>query len=199
MTTEFDLLVIGGFYNRARTFVDSFLVGVLKYISHQQFEVYSVGKVSNCTQQRVLLNNTLKSHWHLLSEEQPPMWYHYRQTSAEGRPDVWIEPRHSVILQIKATDLNPSGAFALTMSLHFPRIQIWRNDKPWHECLSLEEYNQLKQNTRGSGIKKIVKRNVSLEDFIGDRAKRRKITPAEKRKLGLLSYEKRFDPNNVSN
>ncbi|XP_061401399.1 DNA ligase 4-like, partial [Musca vetustissima] len=198
LTTEFDLLVIGGFYNRSRTFVESFLVGVLKYISHQQFEVYSVGKVSNCTQQRVLLNNTLKSHWHLLSQEQPPIWYHYRHTSAEGRPDVWIEPRNSVILQIKATDLNPSGAFALNMCLHFPRIQMWRNDKAWHECLSLEEYQQLKSNSNGGGgIKKIVKRNVSLEDFIGNQSKRRKMTPAEKRKLGLLTYEKQFDPSNV--
>uniref|UniRef100_A0A1I8PP02 DNA ligase 4 n=1 Tax=Stomoxys calcitrans TaxID=35570 RepID=A0A1I8PP02_STOCA len=196
LTTEFDLLVIGGFYNRARTFVESFLLGVLKYASSESYEVYSVGKVSNVTQQRVVLNNTLKSHWHLLSEEQPPMWYHYRPKSAEGRPDVWIEPRNSVVLQIKATDLNPSGAFYLNLALHFPRIQAWRNDKSWTECLTLEEYNQLKQNARG-GIKKIVKRQISLEDFIGDRVKRRKLTPAEKRKMGLQSYEKRFDPQSV--
>lgn len=189
---------MGAFFNRTRTFVESFLVGVLKYISMQQYEVYSIGKVSNNTQQRVVLNNTLKPHWHLASEEPPPIWYHYREKSAEGRPDAWIEPRNSVILQIKATDLNPSGAFALPMALHFPRIQAWRNDKLWHECLSLEEYTQLKQNTGGRGaIKKIVRRPVSLEDFTGNAIKRTKMTAAAKRKLGLQSYEKKFDASNI--
>ncbi|XP_037824188.1 DNA ligase 4 [Lucilia sericata] len=197
LTTEFDLLVIGAFFNRTRTFVESFLVGVLKYVSLQQFEVYSIGKVSNNTTQRVVLNNTLKPHWHLATEEPPPLWYHYRETNAEGRPDAWIEPRNSVILQIKATDLNPSGAFALSMALHFPRIQAWRNDKLWHECLSLEEYNQLKQSSGRGAIKKIVKRTVSLEDFTGERVKRRKMTAAEKRNLGLQAYNKKFDPSNV--
>lgn len=191
-------MVIGGFYNRTRTFVESFLLGVLKYVSHQQYEVYSIAKVSNNTTHRIVLNNTLKPHWRLLNQEPPPLWYHYKQTNADGRPDVWIEPRNSIILQIKATDLNPSGAFYTTTALHFPRIQTWRNDKLWHECLSLEEYNQITQSSGKSSIKKIVKRTVSLEDFTGDRVKKRKLTPAEKRNLGLQSYAKKFDPNVVS-
>lgn len=188
---------MGAFFNRTRTFVESFLVGVLKYTSHQQFDVYSIGKVSNVTWQRVLLNNTLKPHWRLIIEDPPPMWYHYRESNAEGRPDAWIDPSNSIIFQIKATDLNPSGAFALPMSLHFPRIQAWRNDKLWHEALSLDEYNQIKQSCGQGSIKKIVKRNVSLEDFTGAPVKRKRLTAAEKRKLEREAYNKQFDPSSV--
>uniref|UniRef100_A0A1A9W1G8 DNA ligase 4 n=1 Tax=Glossina brevipalpis TaxID=37001 RepID=A0A1A9W1G8_9MUSC len=198
LTTEFDLLIIGGFYNRQRTFIESFLLGILKYTSHQEYEVWSVAKVNNNITQRATLNSLLKSRWHLVEEEPPPMWFHYEQRNSEGRPDVWIDPRESVILQIKATDLNPSPAFALKMTLHFPRIQAWRNDKLWHECLTLDEYQQIKQqNCMGKSIRKIVKRPVSLEDLTADRVKRKKMTATQKRKLALLSYENKFDSKQV--
>lgn len=194
LTTEFDLLVIGGFYNRARTFIQSFLLGVLKYNAETQYEVYSVGKVDNRTRQRATLNDALKQHWQDCKREPPPCWYHYKQSSAEGRPDVWIEPNKSVILQIRATDLAPSSAFALSKSLHFPRVEMWRNDKLWHECLSLHDYMAMIQGERG--IKKIHKRHVELSDLTLPQ-KKRKLTAAERRKLGVLSYERRFNPDEV--
>ncbi|KAL9877806.1 DNA ligase 4 [Glossina fuscipes] len=198
LTTEFDLLIIGGFYNRRRSFTESFLLGVLKYTNEKEYEVWSVAKVNNNITQRVTLSNLLKPRWRLVEEEPPPMWFHYEQGHSDGRPDVWIDPVESVILQIKATDLNHSPAFALKMTLHFPRIQCWRNDKLWNECLTLDEYQQIRQqNSMGKSIKKIVKRQVSLEDLMASRVKRKKMTAAQKRKLGLLSYERKFDVNQV--
>ncbi|XP_054729929.1 DNA ligase 4-like [Anastrepha obliqua] len=190
LTTEFDLLVIGGFYNRTRTFIKSFLLGVLKYISDTQFAVYSVGKVDNTTRERKRLNDALKPHWQDRQMEPPPDWYNYKQSRAEGRPDVWIEPNKSVILQIRATDLAPSAAFALPKSLHFPRIEWWRNDKMWNECLSLHDYMEMFQGERG--LKKIHKRGVELGDLTAPQ-KIRKLTDAERRKLGRQSYERRFN------
>lgn len=113
---------------------------MLKYNSENQYEVYSVGKVDNRTRQRTTLNDALKEHWQDCIQEPPPSWYHYKVNNAEGRPDLWIEPNKSVILQIRATDLVPSSAFALVKSLHFPRVEMWRNDKLWNECLSLHDY-----------------------------------------------------------
>ncbi|XP_036318906.1 DNA ligase 4 [Rhagoletis pomonella] len=194
LTTEFDLLIIGGFYNRTRTFIQSFLLGVLKYTSDTQYAVYSVGKVDNRTRQSKRLNDALKQHWQDSKMEPPPDWYHYKATSPEGRPDVWIQPSKSVILQIRATDLSPSSAFALAKSLHFPRIEMWRNDKLWKECLSIHDYMEMIQGERG--IKKIHKREVELGDLTGPQ-KKRKLTLAERRKLGILSYEKRFNPDEI--
>ncbi|XP_067641876.1 DNA ligase 4 [Eurosta solidaginis] len=194
LTTEFDLLIIGGFYNRTRTFIQSFLLGVLKYVSDTQFEVYSMGKVDNRTRINKRLNDALKQYWQDCKMEPPPNWYHYKPSSAEGRPDVWIEPRKSVILQVRATDLAPSSAFALSKSLHFPRVEMWRNDKLWRECLSFEDYKAMIQDERG--IKKIHKRSVELTDLTAPQ-KRRKLTVAERRKLGMLSYENRFNAEEI--
>lgn len=126
--------------------MESFLLGVLKCNSPSDFEVYSVGKVSNIMRQRAVLGDSLREHWRQFSTEPPPLWYHYKD-NAEGRPDVWIEPKNSTILQIKAADLSPSSAYSLVKSLHFPRVQAWRNDKVWNECMTLDEYMGMCQVT----------------------------------------------------
>lgn len=146
LITEFDVLIIGGFYNRKRTFIESFLLGVLKPGgANGRDEVYSIGCVANNTRQRQVLNHELNPHWHFSDTEPPPLWYHYRPNEKDGRPDVWIQPEKSIILQVKAADLTPNGAYSTPKSLHFPRIQLMRDDKVWNECMTLNEYTELCQ------------------------------------------------------
>ncbi|XP_034671871.1 DNA ligase 4 [Drosophila subobscura] len=192
LITEFDVLIMGGFYNRKRTFVDSFLLGVLQPMasSDSRHEVYSIGCVANNTRQAVVLNHTLKPHWHDATKEPPPLWYHYMASEKIGCPDLWIEPQKSIILQVKAADLTPNSAFYTRKALHFPRIELKRDDKPWNECMTLQEFNQL---CEGSGpIKKLNKRHLCLDDLTTKR-KRLRMTPAERSRLGLAIYEKRYD------
>lgn len=58
-------------------------------------------------------------------------------------PDVWIEPKDSIILQVKATEMVVSNTFRTSHSLRFPRVQSIRDDKMWNECCTLNEYNKL--------------------------------------------------------
>ncbi|EDW00339.1 DNA ligase 4 [Drosophila grimshawi] len=191
LITEFDVLIIGGFYNRKRTFIESFLVGVLKPGGDtERDEVYSIGCVANNTRQRSVLHHELSPHWRNASTDPPPLWYHYKPNEKDGSPDVWIQPDKSIVLQVKAADLTPNGAYFTPKSLHFPRTQLMRDDKVWNECMTLQEYTELCQG-RG-GIKKLNKRQASLNDFTTER-KRQKITPAERNRLGLAAYEKRYD------
>ncbi|XP_064536990.1 DNA ligase 4 [Drosophila montana] len=197
LITEFDVLIIGGFYNRKRTFIESFLLGVLKPGGEtERDEVYSIGCVANNTRQRTVLHHELRPHWRNASTEPPPLWYHYKPNEKEGSPDVWIQPEKSVILQVKAADLTPNGAFYTPKSLHFPRTQLLRDDKVWNECMSLQEYTELCQG-RGV-IKKLNKRQANLNDFTTDR-KRIKLTTAERNRLGLAAYEKRYDVQPLAN
>lgn len=190
--------MIGGFYNRTKTFIESFLLGVLGYISADEYVVWSVGKVSNVLRRRDALAEVLRTRWRLLEEELPPMWFHYIHNNAEGRPDVWIDPKDSVILQIKSTDLHVSANFALSTALHFPRIMAWRDDKPWNECMSLEEFNTIQKKTRGYGVQKIVNRTVTLDDLVRPRIKPKPLTTAQKRKAALTWYENRLDKTKVN-
>ncbi|XP_017138279.1 DNA ligase 4 [Drosophila miranda] len=192
LITEFDVLIIGGFYNRKRTFIDSFLLGVLQPManSDSRHEVYSIGCVTNNTRQAVVLNHTLRPHWHDTTKEPPPLWFHYMANEKIGSPDLWIDPHNSIILQVKAADLTPNSAFYTPKALHFPRIELKRDDKAWNECMTLQEFNQL---CEGSGpIKKLNKRHLCLDDLTTKR-KRLRMTPAERRRLGLAIYEKRYD------
>ncbi|KAH8289775.1 hypothetical protein KR054_010784 [Drosophila jambulina] len=200
LITEFDVLIIGGFYNRKRTFIESFLLGVLQPApagSSHRHEVFSIGCVTNNTQQRGVLNHTLKPHWHDVVKEPPPLWYHYKPNDRTGCPDLWIEPQNSIILQVKAADLAPNSAFFTRKSLHFPRIELKRDDKSWSECMTLKEFNDLCEGSLA--IKKLNKRQLRLEDLTTKR-KRLRMTPSERSRLGLAVYEKRcvLDPASSS-
>ncbi|XP_017086488.1 DNA ligase 4 isoform X2 [Drosophila eugracilis] len=193
LITEFDVLIIGGFYNHKRTFVESFLLGVLQPVpagSSNRPEVFSIGVVTNNTKQRGVMNHTLKPHWHDMVKEPPPLWYHYKPEQRSGCPDLWIEPHNSIILQVKAADLTPNGAFFTRKSLHFPRTEMKRDDKPWNECMTLEEFNDLCKGS--TGIKKLNKRPLRLEDVTTKR-KQMRMTPSERDRPGLAVYEKRCD------
>lgn len=110
---------------------------------------YAVGTVASglSHDQWSQLNDHLKHCWHIC------------HTSKEGRtkktinpsmmelgasaPDVWIEPKHSIILEIRASELVQSNSFGTAYTLRFPRVQAIRTDKLWSDCCTLDEYELL--------------------------------------------------------
>jgi len=65
------------------------------------------------------------------------------------KPDLWIEPTLSVILQVKATEIMTSNTFLSKITLRFPRIEKVRYDKPWQDCLTIEEFHSIIKQTDG--------------------------------------------------
>lgn len=104
---DFDLMIIGGFYNSRKTYIESYLLGVLKDRNDDISTCfYSVGTVniglSNNTRRE--LGNQLKPHWKIVKTNKEN-----RKTIPEPPegmiwgtqfPDVWIDPRSSVILKV---------------------------------------------------------------------------------------------------
>lgn len=74
-----------------------------------------------------------------------------------SNPDVVINPRNSIILEMKATELIKTSKYATTYTLRFPRIKFIRDDKNWDESCTLEELNKLSSN-KSAGVQKIAKR-----------------------------------------
>ncbi len=60
------------------------------------------------------------------------------------RPDVWIKPIDSVVLQVKAASVGASDQFGFQYTLRFPRFQRMRDDKACDDALSVNEFIQLK-------------------------------------------------------
>uniref|UniRef100_A0A182SES6 DNA ligase (ATP) n=1 Tax=Anopheles maculatus TaxID=74869 RepID=A0A182SES6_9DIPT len=119
LVVDFDLLVMGGFYNMRRSNVNTFLVGVARGPG----EFVSVAKVSMglSVAEWQQLNQTLRSHW----QTKPFDGMHCGRTL----PDVWIAPGNSIVLQLKGSELVRSHSYAAGYTIRFPRVVAIRADK----------------------------------------------------------------------
>lgn len=60
------------------------------------------------------------------------------------RPDQWIHPSDSVVLECKAASVEASDKFRLNLTLRFPRFKALRTDKSWNQGLSIDEFYEVK-------------------------------------------------------
>ena len=65
------------------------------------------------------------------------------------KPDVWIYPKDSIVLSVKAASIHNTEQFKSGVTLRFPRFKKLRDDKDWKSALSLEEFKQLKAQIEG--------------------------------------------------
>lgn len=47
------------------------------------------------------------------------------------------------VVQVKASELTQSSAFATSVTLRFPRVEDIRYDKEWHECVTTAQLEDL--------------------------------------------------------
>jgi DNA ligase-4 len=60
------------------------------------------------------------------------------------RPDQWIHPSDSVVLECKAASVESTDRFRLGQTLRFPRFKALRTDKSWDQGLSIDEFWEVK-------------------------------------------------------
>ena len=70
------------------------------------------------------------------------------------RPDLHIDPKRSVVLQVKASEIIPSKEYEIGFSLRFPRITKTRYDKNWDDAMSVKEFTDLRKSCDGKLAKK---------------------------------------------
>lgn len=142
MISDFDLLIVGGYYNDNRTAVDSFLLAVFKKTSPESDSgvFYSVCKIRNglSRKQFTEILNELQPYRHEIKnrgQQCPPEieW-------ANPQPDFWIEPKKSIIVQIKASELTETTRYRTSHSFRFPRVMEIRRDKMWYDTCTLNEF-----------------------------------------------------------
>ncbi|XP_055844447.1 DNA ligase 4 [Episyrphus balteatus] len=187
LVADMDMLIMGGYYNRTKTYVNSYLVGVIQG-DENDAKLHCVGKVAIglSASERTTLNSNLASKW---KKGFIPKTLCFGHLS----PDVWIEPKDSIVLKLKASELGQASSFATPYSLRFPRIEEIRSDKPWFECMTLKEYEDFYQGDHG--VKKINKRALNEQD-ISSRKKPR--TSTSRTKTSTTVYSNNFNWNDVS-
>lgn len=148
MISDFDLCIIGGYYDQRKRYIYSFLLGVMdkKDDGEDESTFHAVGRVHNGLNREQMrkIRHKLEPHWvKVRSSKEGRKTISHNPKCIEwnqAAPDVWIEPKHSIVLQVKASELVRTSTFRTSHTLRFPRVVAVRDDKPWHDCCSLQEF-----------------------------------------------------------
>ncbi|XP_015585173.1 DNA ligase 4 isoform X6 [Cephus cinctus] len=159
---DIDLVILGGYYGdgKCRGTVTSFLAGVASPAlteDKEPSEFYAVVRVSSGIKDVELeeMLQKLKNNW----TKDCPMGIIGPKSQP---PDLWIHPRNSLILQIRASEMTQTVYYPLGYSLRFPRVVKIRNDKPWYSACSVTELKSLVKDT--GAVQKLSKRHVTSDD-----------------------------------
>lgn len=129
------------------------------------------------------IKERLGSSWKKWDSNRPPEEYITlggdRKQQLE-RPDVWIKPSESIVVEVKAASVGPTGSFGAGSTLRFPRFKRFRFDKNWEEALSEDEFAVLKATADKN----------SKKDFKVDG--KRRVAKKLKKELVIAGNNRRF-------
>ncbi|KAG8188782.1 hypothetical protein JTE90_009176 [Oedothorax gibbosus] len=191
---ELDLLIIGGYYGEGRrsNVISHFLVGVA---STEQIDgnprcFFSFSKVGSGYTFKELyeLSAKLTDHWKPFNPKKSPS-YLIIGGGRKEQPDLWIEPSKSVIVQVKATEINLSKSFATNCTLRFPRVEKIRYDKPWHDCMNMTELEDLRNLAQG---RLATKRTETVDQTEEPSPKKQRL------RENIISVAPHFRPTDIS-
>ncbi|CAF0874039.1 unnamed protein product [Brachionus calyciflorus] len=207
LNDDLDLLVLGGYYGSGRWsgLISHFLVGLgldEKNGDTHPKKFYTLCKIGSGYTHKELLdyNQKLMDKWKKFDKKNPPS--HLELGNAT--PELWIEPKDSFIVQIKAVEINSSEKYRLGCTLRFPRLEKFRPDKNWYECMRVSEFEELRDKNCG----KLSNRHLDLNEFEEDGlnfededgpspSKRKKSTSRKSQKATVGSFYRSIDPSVV--
>jgi DNA ligase-4 len=195
---DLDLIILGGYYGtgigRRGGTISHFMMGIMKS-PNMFYSVCKVGSGYSDTELKVL-QKTFEKHWRVYNPQSPPTCFQLADGHKE-KPDVWLDPKQSRILQIKAAQLVPTEKYKTGFTLRFPRVMKIRTDKSWDQCMTYVEFLELMRLTDGRlSRRKIGDRNDSQEDGpTTGTGKRKQIAP--RRTWAVLKHFQPVDPSAV--
>ncbi|UJR20821.1 hypothetical protein I4U23_023932 [Adineta vaga] len=113
----------------------------------RDFLYYTFCKIGSGYTHKELLdfNNRFANKWKPWSKKTAPSYI----LCTHEKPDVWIEPNDSCIVQVKATEFMTSDKYKCGFTLRFPRLEKFREDKAWYECVTYQELIDLRERNSG--------------------------------------------------
>ena len=191
-----DCIVIGGYYgsgNRGGKLA-SFLCGLrveqnpTSQTAHAM-KCYSFFKVGGgfCAADYASVRHQTEDKWKDWDRKNPPTEYVELAggKSQLERPDVWIRPDESIVLEVKAAQVITSDTFRLGLSLRFPRFKKIRMDKDWKTALSVQEFLELRTN---------VEKEHKEKEFALDESRRKRVRVTRKKSLVIAGEGQAASP-----
>ncbi|OQV04258.1 hypothetical protein CLAIMM_09169 [Cladophialophora immunda] len=109
------------------------------------------------------------------------------------RPDMWIKPSDSLVVQVKAAQVTISEDYGFGKTLRFPRFMRLRRDKDWKTALSVNEFEDLQIKAEHEEKEKAMKVDQQRKEKRKGRAGG---YASRKKPLTVAGYNAR-DVNNV--
>lgn len=186
-----DCLVVGAYYGSGRRggTLSSFLCGLRVSANHIRagadpekcFSFFKVGGGFKAEDYAEIRHRT-DGKWMDWDPKNPPSKYIELgggEAKQYERPDVWIRPKDSFIVSVKAASIGPSDQFARGITLRFPRLRRLRRDRTWDSALTLEEFEDLRRRVDEESKEKA----MTLEN------RRKKSTKRVKRELVIAGED----------
>uniref|UniRef100_A0A1A8MNP4 DNA ligase n=4 Tax=Nothobranchius pienaari TaxID=704102 RepID=A0A1A8MNP4_9TELE len=192
---ELDLLIVGGYWGKGRRggMMSHFLCAIAEAPKpgEKPSVFHSFCRVGSGYTMKELYDLGLKlaKHWKVYKKKNPPASI----LCGTEKPEVYIEPCNSVIVQVKAAEIVASDVYKTNCTLRFPRIEKIRDDKEWHQCMTLAELDQFRSKASG----KLASRHLNIDNNEPQK-KKRKLPAKTKKVVGVIDHFKPQDLTGVS-
>jgi DNA ligase-4 len=179
---ELDCLIIGGYYGEGSRGgrLASFLCGLRVDSDPTQPKFHSFCRVGGglAASDFARIRQLTEHKWKKWDYKRPPREF-YELAGDERqseRPDEWIAPSDSVVIQVKAASVSSSDTFRTGVTLRFPRFQRMREDKDWTTALSYQSFEELRRTAEKDQHKKVMEptkrrrliaRQAKVQEIVG--------------------------------
>eukprot|EP01124_Arcella_intermedia_P024176 TRINITY_DN4012_c0_g1_i3.p1 TRINITY_DN4012_c0_g1~~TRINITY_DN4012_c0_g1_i3.p1 ORF type:complete len:941 (-),score=258.52 TRINITY_DN4012_c0_g1_i3:49-2478(-) len=189
-----DLLILGGYYGagvgRRGGTISHFLLGVQKGPNLY----YSVARVGSGYSDEELkeLQAALAPYWNNYNNHNPPSFFMLAD-QCKDKPNIWIEPKFSKVLEVKAAQIVTSDKYKAGYTLRFPRVVKIRNDKNYMQCMTMDELVSMSKIFEG----RLTKRNFNEKEKNENEVKEKKKRIIPKKLYAVASNFKAADTSNI--
>lgn len=193
---ELDLLIVGGYWGKGSRggMMSHFLCAVAETPppNEKPTTFHSICRVGSGYTMKELYDLGLKlaKHWKPYNRKDPPG----NILCGTEKPEMYIEPCNSVIVQIKAAEIVDSDMYKTDCTLRFPRIEKIREDKEWYECMTSDMLEDLRSKAQG----KLASKHLHIDEFDEPHEKKRKTVSKVRKIIGIAEQFKAPDLSSVS-
>lgn len=190
-----DCIVIGGYYGSGKRGggLSSFLCGLRLEdkikdpdgpAKHLSFFKVGGGLTAN---DYANIKHHTENKWMVWDAKNPPVeWIELGGGHLQKeKPDVWIKPQDSVVVQVKAASVSTSDEFAVNLTLRFPRFQRLRSDKDWRTALSMQEFLEVRDQAETERAEHDKAQNEKMQ---AETRKKHQRTDLRKQPLKVVGY-----------
>eukprot|EP01035_Chromulina_nebulosa_P016894 gene16894-22383_t len=181
---ELDCIVLAGYYGAGTSFrgqgISRFLCGVLDDNNKCYKTFCKVGTGYSFDELQIIRDHFVK-YGKLFDYQRPPEFLqNWTIGKVDDRPDMYINPADSFVIQVKCSSIVESNQFSVGYTCRFPRVVRLRSDKSIHDILTLNELLLIKDNIHNrtaNNADELVDKSNGISGLEPISKRKRKATP----------------------